>query len=87
MAKAKSDLSEKKKKAVKAQAEPKSKFSLSKISEFTSDVKTEFGKIAWPSRKHTAGSTVVVIVLVMLFSLYLGAVDLFLGKLVGYILN
>jgi len=33
------------------------------------------------------GSTGVVIVLVFLVSIYLGAVDLFIGKLVSYILK
>jgi preprotein translocase subunit SecE len=62
-------------------------FSFSQISEFTAEVKAEFGKIAWPDKKHTVGSTMVVVLLVMIMGMYLGTVDLLLGKLVGYILG
>jgi preprotein translocase subunit SecE len=63
------------------------KFSPARIKEFAGEVKSEFKKIAWPDRKVTIGSTGVVIVLVFLVSVYLGAVDLFIGKLVSYILK
>jgi len=62
-------------------------FQLSRINEFATDVKGEFGKIAWPTKKQTVTSTVVVVVLVMLMSFYLGAVDLVLGKLIGLFLR
>jgi preprotein translocase subunit SecE len=62
-------------------------FSLSRVKEFSAEVKSEFKKIVWPDRKVTMGSTGVVIVLVFLVSIYLGAVDLFIGKLVSYILK
>jgi len=54
---------------------------------FFSEVRTEFGKISWPGRKQTFSSTVVVIVMSTLIAFYLGAVDLVVGKLVGYILH
>jgi preprotein translocase subunit SecE len=63
------------------------KFSPARIKEFSGEVKSEFKKIAWPDKKVTMGSTGVVIVLVFLVSVYLGAVDLFIGKLVSYILK
>lgn len=62
-------------------------FSLTRAKEFTAEVKSEFKKIVWPDRKVTIGSTGVVILLVFLVSIYLGAVDLFIGKLVSYILK
>jgi preprotein translocase subunit SecE len=62
-------------------------FSFSRIGEFTGEVKSEFNKIAWPNKKHTAASAMVVVVLVSIMALYLGGVDLVIGKLVGYILN
>ena len=55
------------------------------IKQFGVEVKNEFNKIAWPNKKHTLGSTVVVTVFVTLIALYLGAVDLLLGKLIGLI--
>ncbi len=62
-------------------------FSLTRAKEFAAEVKSEFKKIVWPDRKVTMGSTGVVLVLVFLVSIYLGAVDLFIGKLVSYILK
>ena len=62
-------------------------FSLARVKEFSGEVKSEFKKISWPDKKVTMGSTGVVIVLVFLVSVYLGAVDLFIGKLVSYILK
>jgi len=62
-------------------------FSFGRIKEFTAEVKSEFKKIVWPDKKVTLGSTGVVIVLVFLVSVYLGAVDLFIGKLVSLILK
>ena len=67
-------------------AEP-SKMSPGQIKQFAREVKSEFGKIAWPDKKHTIGSTVVVVIFVTLISFYLGAVDLLLGKLVSSILG
>jgi len=63
------------------------KISLARIKEFAGEVKSEFKKIVWPDRKVTIASTGVVLVLVFLVSVYLGAVDLFIGKLVSYILK
>jgi len=67
--------------------EVKSAIQLSRIKEFAAEVQGEFGKIVWPARKQTVASTAVVLVLVMIVSIYLGAVDLFLGKIVDFILR
>ena len=76
-----------KRKSEKVVDKPVSGFKFSQVSEFTGEVKREFGKIAWPNRKNTVASTVVVIVFVSIMAMYLGAVDLFVGKLVSLILN
>ncbi|MDA8165700.1 MAG: preprotein translocase subunit SecE [Desulfobacteraceae bacterium] len=76
-----------KKKGPDAEAKQPSKFSPAQIKQFAGEVKTEFGKIGWPDKKHTMGSTVVVVVLVIIISFYLGAVDLVLGKIVSSILG
>ena len=76
-----------KNKAVAADQPATQKFSLSRIKEFSVEVKSEFKKIVWPDKKVTMSSTGVVIVLVFLVSVYLGTVDLFIGKLVSYILK
>jgi len=74
-------------KAVAAEQPAAQKFSPARMKEFAGEVKSEFKKIVWPDKKVTMGSTGVVIVLVFLVSVYLGAVDLFIGKLVSYILK
>jgi preprotein translocase subunit SecE len=63
------------------------KFSIALAKEFINEVKQEFYKIVWPEKKHIMGTTAVVIVLVLMISLYLGAVDLILGKLIGLVIN
>lgn len=75
------------KKGKEVASEETSKFDITKINQFTSEVKSEFTKIAWPDKKHTMATTGVVVVLVFMVSFYLGAVDLILGKLIGFVLN
>jgi preprotein translocase subunit SecE len=77
----------KKGKPAEMPAEPGSKFQISRISEFSQEVKNEFNKIAWPDKKHTMATTGVVVVLVFLVSFYLGTVDLLLGKLIGLVIK
>lgn len=67
--------------------EETTKMSLPAIKQFGADVKNEFSKIAWPDKKHTLGTTGVVVVLVFIVSFYLGAVDLVLGKLIGLVIK
>ncbi len=55
--------------------------------QFLREVKIELKKVTWPTRKQTMGSTVVVIILVLLISLFLGLVDMGLSGLFRSILN
>jgi preprotein translocase subunit SecE len=59
----------------------------SKAAQFLREVKVELKKVTWPSRKQTIGSTVVVIALVMIISIFLGAVDLGLSSLIRIVLQ
>jgi len=54
--------------------------------EFLREVRVELKKVTWPSRKQTAGSTVVVIILVFILGAFLGLVDISLSKLVQLVL-
>ncbi len=65
----------------------KSLFAPSNIREFIREVEAEFKKIVWPVRKVTFGLTGFVIVLVIIIAIYLGSVDLLLGKLVSWVLK
>lgn len=62
-------------------------YSPSQIKLFSQEVKAEFLKIVWPNKKMTLGLTGVVVVLTVVLSLYLGSVDLLLGKLVSSVLR
>jgi preprotein translocase subunit SecE len=55
--------------------------------QFLREVKVELKKVTWPSRKQTIGSTVVVIILVLIISLFLGVVDMGLSQLIRVVLQ
>lgn len=63
--------------------EEPSPYSPTQIKKFVGEVKAEFLKIVWPDKKTTLGLAGIVIVLTSVISLYLGTVDLLLGKLIG----
>jgi preprotein translocase subunit SecE len=58
-----------------------------KVSGFLQEFKTEMRKVTWPGRKDTAGSTAVVIVVVLIIVAFLGVVDVGIGKIVQAILS
>lgn len=60
---------------------------IEKSMQFLREVKVELKKVTWPTRKQTLGSTLVVVVLVMIISLFLGAVDFGLSSLIRVVLN
>jgi preprotein translocase subunit SecE len=60
---------------------------IGKSIQFLREVKAELKKVTWPSRKQTLGSTVVVIILVMIVSLFLGVVDMGLSALARVVLQ
>ena len=54
---------------------------------FVREVRVEMKKVTWPQRKEIIGSTAVVILASFLVSFFLGAVDLILQKLLGFIVK
>ncbi len=54
--------------------------------QFFREVRVELKKVTWPNRGQTAGSTVVVIILVFIIASFLGLVDFGLSKLVQIVL-
>ena len=74
-------------KDLKAIDEESGSFSPAQIKKFINEVKVEANKIVWPDRKVTMGLTTVVIILSVVASIYLGTVDLLLGKIVSSFLN
>lgn len=60
---------------------------ISKATQFLREVKIELKKVTWPSRKQALGSTLVVIILVMIISLFLGVVDVGLSGVIRVVLQ
>jgi preprotein translocase subunit SecE len=60
---------------------------LRRAQEFVREVLAEFRKVAWPSRQELINSTVVVITVTVVVSLFLGAVDVVLARVVERILR
>ena len=58
-----------------------------KVKSFLESVKIELGKVTWPTRKETVATTGVVVVIIFIISIYLGACDLVLSKLMRQILG
>ena len=58
-----------------------------KVAEFLQQVKAELQKVTWPTRKETYGSTMVVIVLVLMVAVFLWVVDTGLSALIQTLLN
>ncbi|PYS29101.1 MAG: preprotein translocase subunit SecE [Acidobacteria bacterium] len=50
-----------------------------KSRQFYSDVRSEMKKVSWPGRQEVVGTTIVVVVAVFFFGLYLGLVDYLLS--------
>jgi preprotein translocase subunit SecE len=72
----------------RTKAEPgKFKGTIDKWLQFLREVKMELKKVVWPSRKQTIGSTVVVLILVMIISVFLGMVDMGLSGLIRVVLK
>ncbi len=53
--------------------------------QFVVEAVQELKRVTWPSRKETVGTTMVVLFLVIVISVYLGLVDLGLSRLVGLV--
>ncbi|WP_456434265.1 preprotein translocase subunit SecE [Thermosulfuriphilus sp.] len=59
---------------------------LERAGQFLKEVKIEFRRITWPSRKETTQTTVAVISFTLFVSVYLGLIDTLLSKLVQFLI-
>lgn len=55
------------------------------IVQFLSEVRIELNKVVWPKYDDWVGSTIIVLVLVAIFSVYLGLIDFGFSKLASFI--
>jgi preprotein translocase subunit SecE len=60
---------------------------IERLKQFFREVKIETAKVVYPNRDELMGSTVIVIITVMIVSMFLGIVDLSLTKLIGMALR
>lgn len=74
-------------KGAETDTQGKVSFSPANIRQFFGEVQAEFNKVVWPDKKVTTGLTGFVILLVIVISIYLGTVDLLLGKIVTLVLR
>jgi preprotein translocase subunit SecE len=55
--------------------------------EFAQQVRQEFFKITWPSRKETMMTTMMVFVMVILASIFFLVSDVVIGQVVDFVLG
>ncbi|HGY54238.1 MAG TPA: preprotein translocase subunit SecE [Caldithrix abyssi] len=55
---------------------------IKKIQQFIKDVQTEMAKVSWPTRNELMNSTVIVIVVSLLFTVFIFVADLIISNIV-----
>jgi preprotein translocase subunit SecE len=55
--------------------------------QFYTDVRSEMRKVSWPARQEVVGTTIVVVVAVFFFGIYLGLVDYLLTLGLNWVLT
>lgn len=58
---------------------------LGRARRFLTDVRAELGRVTWPTRREVYATTLVVILVSLLFGVYLYLVDLGLSALVSWV--
>jgi preprotein translocase subunit SecE len=58
-----------------------------KVKQFLKDVRFELGKVTWTTREELIYSTIVVIVVSIVLSIFIGAVDMVLSNLASTLLG
>ncbi len=72
--------------AVKKDKKPKKAF-FGKISKFFKDLKGEFKKVVWPTKKQVVNNTFIVCIVMLIASLFIFGLDTLLGFLISLILK
>ena len=65
----------------------KIKDSAQSAKQFYSDVRSEMKKVTWPARQEVFGTTIVVVIAVFFFGLYLGLIDYLLSMGLNFVLT
>jgi preprotein translocase subunit SecE len=51
------------------------------VGRFLKEVQSEMAKVTWPTFRQLVGSTIIVLILVCFFAVYLGAIDFMFARL------
>ncbi len=57
------------------------------VIQFLNEVRLELNKVVWPKIDEWVGSTIIVLILVVVFALYLWAIDTGFSRLVEYVIK
>ena len=57
------------------------------IPEFISQVKTETGKVSWPTRRETVTTAIMVVIMTLILSVFFFAVDQAFSQIVQFLLS
>jgi len=60
---------------------------IKKVIQFFKEVRFELTKVAWPNRQELVGSTIVVIIMSVILSIFIGGVDFGLSRLIQFIMK
>ncbi|MBF0152432.1 MAG: preprotein translocase subunit SecE [Magnetococcales bacterium] len=60
---------------------------VSEVKQYLSDVRNELRKVVWPTRKDTSNTTILVLAMVFLVSLFLWLIDSVLSLLVRLVVG
>lgn len=58
-----------------------------KVTRFFHDLKTEFKKVVWPTKKQVFNNTMVVLVIIVIFGTFLGLLDTGLFKALQWVVS
>ncbi len=60
---------------------------ISKIKNYLRGVLSEVEKVTWPGKKEVIGSTIVVVILVLIVAIYVGFIDFVLSRLLSMVVQ
>lgn len=58
---------------------------LNRWKQFLREVRGEINKVTWPKRKEVRGTTIVVLITVVIFGVYLWFVDIVMGRVLTWL--
>lgn len=60
---------------------------MTRVREYVASVRTEVGRVSWPSRREVVSLTVLIILLAVVLGIYLGLADLIVTQILGLLLR